>query len=155
MSIERIINVIGILGVIGSLIFVGAQMEQSQKIALAAQQQARTEVLVEIIGGFDEGDSSFVEYIYGIVNGTYSEDTTTVRDAVWQFWMLFENDFLQYKLGLMDPGIWDAKLNAMLAVYNSCKYRDITDLVLGFSTAELSELLIESSEIKCPLVIRN
>ena len=63
MNIERIINVIGILGVIGSLIFVGAQMEQSQKIALAAQQQAKTEVLIEIIGGFDEGDSSFVAYI--------------------------------------------------------------------------------------------
>lgn len=67
MSIERTINVIGIFGVIGSLIFVGLQMDQSQKIALAAQQQARTEVLIEIIGGFDEGDSSFVEYMHGIV----------------------------------------------------------------------------------------
>jgi hypothetical protein len=64
--------------------------------------------------------------------------------------MLYENDFLQYKLGLMDPEIWDSKLNAMLAMYNACKYRDITDFVLRFSTAELSELLIESSEIKCP-----
>jgi|TARA_B110000879_G_scaffold171972_1_gene223194 hypothetical protein len=67
MSIERTINVIGIFGVIGSLIFVGLQMDQSQKIALAAQQQSRTEVLIEIIGGFDEGDSSFVEYMHGIV----------------------------------------------------------------------------------------
>ena len=64
--------------------------------------------------------------------------------------MLYENDFLQYKLGLMDAEIWNAKLEAMLAMYNACKYRDITDLVLGFSTNELSELLIESSEIKCP-----
>ena len=150
MSIERTINVIGIFGVIGSLIFVGLQMDQSQKIALAAQQQARTEVLIEIIGGFDEGDSSFVEYMHGIVYGTYPEDTATIRDAIWQFWMLYENDFLQYKLGLMDAEIWDAKLKAMLAMYNACKYRDITDLVLGFSTNELSELLIESSEIKCP-----
>ncbi len=49
----------------------------------------------------------------------------------------------------MDAEIWDAKLKAMLAMYNACKYRDITDLVLGFSTNELSELLIESSEINC------
>jgi hypothetical protein len=41
-------------------------------------------VLVDIIGGFDEGDSSFVEYISGIENGTYSEDSTTARDATWQ-----------------------------------------------------------------------
>jgi hypothetical protein len=39
------------------------QFDQVQKIALAAQQQAKTEVLIEIIGGFDEGDSSFVAYI--------------------------------------------------------------------------------------------
>ena len=52
-------------------------MEQSQKIALAAQQQARTEVLVEIIGGFDEGDSSFVEYMLRNRKwGTYPEDTS-------------------------------------------------------------------------------
>ena len=63
MSIERTINVIGIFALIGSLIFVGLQFDQVQKIALAAQQQAKTEVLIEIIGGFDEGDSSFVAYI--------------------------------------------------------------------------------------------
>ncbi|MDA0279556.1 MAG: hypothetical protein O3C29_03820 [Proteobacteria bacterium] len=107
-------------------------------------------MLIEIIGGFDEGDSSFVEYMTGIVYGTYPADTATIRDAIWQFWMLYENDFLQYKLGLMDAEIWDAKLKAMLAMYNTYKYRDITDLVLGFSTNELSELLIELSEIKCP-----
>ena len=149
MSVEKLINTVGILGVIGSLIFVGLQMQQSQTIALAAQQQSRTEVLVDIIGGFDEGDRSFVDFISGIVGGTYSDDANVVRDAIWQIWMLYENDFLQYKLGLMDAEIWEAKLNAMLAIYNACHFRDITDLVLGFSTAELSELLSETSQIEC------
>ena len=149
MSVEKLINTVGILGVIGSLIFVGLQMQQSQTIALAAQQQSRTEVLVDIIGGFDEGDRSFVDFISGIVDGTYSDDANVVRDAIWQIWMLYENDFLQYKLGLMEAGIWEAKLNAMLAIYNACHFRDITDLVLGFSTAELSELLSETSQIEC------
>ena len=75
MSVEKLINTVGILGVIGSLIFVGLQMPQSLTIALAAQQQSRTEVLVDIIGGFDEGDKSFVDFIGGIVDGTYSDDT--------------------------------------------------------------------------------
>ena len=66
-----------------------------------------------------------------------------------KIWMLYENDFLQYKLGLMDVEIWEAKLNAMLAIYNACPFRDITDLVLGFSTAELSVLLSEASQIEC------
>ena len=150
MNIEKLINIIGVLGVIGSLIFVGLQMQQSHEIALAAQQQSRTEVLVDIIGGFDEGDKSFVDFISSIPDGTYSDDTNVVRDAIWQIWMLYENDFLQYKLGLMDVEIWEAKLNGMLLTYNACQFRDITDLVLGFSTAELSVLLNETSQVQCP-----
>ena len=149
VNFDAWVQLIGMISIVASLIFVGMQMQQSQTIALAAQQQSRTEVLVDIIGGFDEGDKSFVDFISGIVDGTYSDDTNVVRDAIWQIWMLYENDFLQYKLGLMEAGIWEAKLNAMLAIYNACHFRDITDLVLGFSTAELSVLLSETSQIEC------
>ena len=150
ISLDVWIQLIGMLSIVFSLLFVGLQMQQSQTIALASQQQARTEVLVDIIGGFDEGDKSFVDLISGIVDGSYFDDSNVVRDAIWQIWMLYENDFLQYKLGLMDDEVWEAKLNAMLAIYNACNYRDITDLVLGFSTAELSILLSETSKIECP-----
>ena len=150
ISLDVWIQLIGMLSIVFSLLFVGLQMQQSQTIALASQQQARTEVLVDIIGGFDEGDKSFVDLISGIVYGSYFDDSNVVRDAIWQIWMLYENDFLQYKLGLMDDEVWEAKLNAMLAIYNACNYRDITDLVLGFSTAELSILLSETSKIECP-----
>ncbi|NDV61444.1 hypothetical protein G0Q06_03170 [Puniceicoccales bacterium CK1056] len=37
------IQIIGMLGVIGSLVFVGLQLKQSQEIAIAAQYQARLE----------------------------------------------------------------------------------------------------------------
>ena len=150
ISLDVWIQLIGMLSIVFSLLFVGLQMQQSQTIALASQQQARTEVLVDIIGEFDEGDKSFVDLISGIVDGSYFDDSNVVRDAIWQIWMLYENDFLQYKLGLMDDEVWEAKLNAMLAIYNACNYRDITDLVLGFSTAELSILLSETSKIECP-----
>ena len=150
ISLDVWIQLIGMLSIVFSLLFVGLQMQQSQTIALASQQQARTEVLVDIIGGFDEGGKSFVDLISGIVDGSYFDDSNVVRDAIWQIWMLYENDFLQYKLGLMDDEVWEAKLNAMLAIYNACNYRDITDLVLGFSTAELSILLSETSKIECP-----
>ena len=150
ISLDVWIQLIGMVSIVFSLLFVGLQMQQSQTIALASQQQARTEVLVDIIGGFDEGDKSFVDLISGIVDGSYVDDSNVVRDAIWQIWMLYENDFLQYKLGLMDDEVWEAKLNAMLAIYNACNYRDVTNLVLGFSTAELSELLSETSQIQCP-----
>ena len=150
ISLDVWIQLIGMFSIVVSLLFVGLQMQQSQTIALASQQQARTEVLVDIIGAFDEGNKSFVDFISGTVEGTYFDDSNVVRDAIWQLWMLYENDFLQYKLGLMDNEVWEAKLNAMLAIYNACNFRDITELVLGFSTAELSVLLGKTSQIQCP-----
>ena len=105
ISLDVWIQLIGMLSIVFSLLFVGLQMQQSQTIALASQQQARTEVLVDIIGEFDEGDKSFVDLISGIVDGSYFDDSNVVRDAIWQIWMLYENDFLQYKLGLMDDEV--------------------------------------------------
>ena len=75
VNFDACAQLIGMISIVASLIFVGMQMQQSQTIALAAQQQSRTEVLVDIIGGFDEGDKSFVDFISGIVDGTYSDDT--------------------------------------------------------------------------------
>ena len=41
ISIENLIQLLAMIGIIGSLIFVGLEMRQSQMIALAAQSQAR------------------------------------------------------------------------------------------------------------------
>jgi hypothetical protein len=41
ININALIQILGMAGVIGSLMFVGLEMQQSQRIALAAQQQAR------------------------------------------------------------------------------------------------------------------
>ena len=43
-SINAFIQLFGILGIIGSLIFVGLEMRQSQRIAIAGQQQSRAEI---------------------------------------------------------------------------------------------------------------
>ena len=47
ISLDTWIQSIGMSSVVAGLIFVGLEMRQSQEIALAAQQQARTEVLLE------------------------------------------------------------------------------------------------------------
>ena len=42
IDIHALIQLLGMVGIIGSLIFVGLEMRQSQRIALAAQQKSRT-----------------------------------------------------------------------------------------------------------------
>ena len=39
IAIEDLIQGLGMVGIIGSLIFVGLEMQQSQRIAVASQQQ--------------------------------------------------------------------------------------------------------------------
>ena len=42
ISLNGVANFLGVIGIIGSLIFVALELRQSQQIAIAAQQQVRT-----------------------------------------------------------------------------------------------------------------
>ena len=50
VNIDVWIQLLGMIGVLGGLVFVGLEMRQSQTIALGAQQQARTEMQGELWG---------------------------------------------------------------------------------------------------------
>ncbi len=42
IATEDLIQLLGMVGIIGSLIFVGLEMRQSQRVAMAGQQMERT-----------------------------------------------------------------------------------------------------------------
>ena len=48
VSMSSIVNTLGALGVIGSLVFVGMELQQSRQIALGTQQQMRTELRAQL-----------------------------------------------------------------------------------------------------------
>jgi hypothetical protein len=54
VNFDTWIQLLGMTGVLGGLIFVGLEMRQSQQIALAAQQQARTEIFTGIVNSVNE-----------------------------------------------------------------------------------------------------
>ena len=115
IPIESLIQLLGMLGVIGSLIFVAMQMRQSHLFALAAQQQARMEVFVDAVNTMSETGVSFQDFR---VNGISAANQTAINNFRHQLWWVHENDYLQYSLGLMDENIWDAKLRAIEFLYN-------------------------------------
>ena len=51
-SLNNFLQMIGVLGVIASLIFVGLELRQSQKIALAKTQQERNTSAYDVINTF-------------------------------------------------------------------------------------------------------
>lgn len=61
------VQLIGMLGVLGGLVFVGLEMRQSQRIAIGAQQQARAELraqelLTPFQGNIDVAKVRFLEW---------------------------------------------------------------------------------------------
>ena len=59
IAIKGLIQLFGMVGIIGSLIFVGLEMQQSQRIAVASQQQERAAITVDMINAFYEVDVDF------------------------------------------------------------------------------------------------
>ena len=52
VSFDVWIQFLGMLGVLGGLVFVGLEMRQSQQLALAAQQTARMQVWTDMVNSF-------------------------------------------------------------------------------------------------------
>ena len=105
VSFEIWVQLLGMIGVLGGLIFVGLEMRQSQEIALAAQQQARTEIFTGIVNSVNE--SSEVSLYQILTKATENRPLTASEEKIAENYALqtvwiFENDFIQYQAGLID-----------------------------------------------------
>ena len=124
VSLDVWIQSIGMLSIVASLLFVGLEMRQSHRFALAAQQQARTEIFIDALNTMSETNVSFQDFQ---IKGISDDNETQIENFMHQAWWVHENDFLQYRLGLMDQSIWNAKLQAISLLYNG-SWNDLPDM---------------------------
>ena len=130
MNIEKLINVVGVLGVIASLIFVGLELRQSQQIALGAAAQARLDalaaprlaVLQTAPNAFKapSGNISFEEY----------EMLTDDEKAIWELRsstgaLNLQNAWMQNELGLMPEVLWEQAEERAIGGWANCLVRPI------------------------------
>ena len=150
-SINAFIQLFGILGIIGSLLFVGLEMRQSQRIALAAQQQSRLEVWSEMTNVYTERGLSMFEMMNDLLNSESYDDNYELAAHNWLFQriLIFESDFVQYRAGLMERPVWEAKLQGIQSVYGSCKNKRILDFYMPWVHQDLHPLFIGSSSRAC------
>ena len=151
VSLDVWVQLIGLLSVVAGLAFVGFEMRQSQQIALASQQQERAALVTEIIGTFSEIDPpiSMVDYLNEDVDISNQDRRAILETFIYRMWMVYENDYLQYDLGLMSEDIWQAKLASMRFMYNRCQFKEVTERALSFSSKELLTLLVDSDTNLC------
>ena len=151
ISFTGVTNLLGIIGIIGSLVFVGMELRQSQQIALAAQQQQRAALITEVIGTFSDANPpiSFLDFLNQTIDMDDKNNRATTETYMYRVWMIYENDHLQHKLGLMDEDVWQAKLTSMRAIYGMCQYKEITRFALSYSSQDLRETLQGSGPDPC------
>ena len=77
ISFTGVANFLGVLGIIGSLVFVALELRQSQKIALAAQQQARTEVFTNVVNSVNQASSVS---LYQILSKVMANEALTSQE---------------------------------------------------------------------------
>ena len=105
------------IGLLGGLIFVGLEMKQSQLIALAGQQANRVQLFSSMMDSNNESgiDQQKLQMILSGQSPMTEDYRWIVMNGLHRMWWIYENDFLQNELGLMDENIWQAKRYAMEA----------------------------------------
>ena len=93
VSLDTWIQLLGMLGLLGGLVFVGLEMRQSQTIARATQQQDRAAILIDVVNSFYEVDvdmqSTYFEKNYDY---DFSTEEIALRNLIHKLWVIYEND---------------------------------------------------------------
>ena len=127
VSFDTWIQLLGMLGVLGGLVFVGLEMQQSQTIAIAAQIQARNQANMDfaltLLSAEDRvsREVNAMGRMPDIDPETLTREQLEVRDLImrWQRESL-QNAFQQYQLGLLPEDVWEQVKGRILLRLESC-----------------------------------
>ena len=121
------LQIIGLFGVIGSLIFVGLQLKLTQDIALSENYQHRTSATIEM----NAGAMSSPEFLSGVSKVYLNKsDELTMPEAVALEWyigtnlMVLENNHLQFEAGFLTPEHWQRNLEELDCILTVPLFRE-------------------------------
>ena len=127
IALADITNVLGMLGIIGSLIFVGIEVQQSQTIAIASQLQSRNDALMSFYSTALEGNDIALKLFEGglipDIDWSNDEERATLIAIVRVRIISLLNSFNQYNAGLIDESTYTYTMNRALQIYENCKLR--------------------------------
>ena len=79
-------QIVGVIGLIASLIFVGLELRQSQEIALIDQQQERVHLVVGIQQKWAENDIDLIDWLENGVNKENREFVVSLKNSFWNIY---------------------------------------------------------------------
>lgn len=128
VKLSDVANILGMLGIIGSLIFVGIEMKQAHKIAMSAQIQDRYSIVSNYhIALMTEGEVArdlIRRGIYTLDYDALNQDEQSVLIQVRNFYInQWQSIFAQYELGLISQDVWEQTRRRIEGSYAQCDWR--------------------------------
>jgi len=116
MNIAKVndwLQVVGLFGVVASLIFVGLQMKQTQEIALANTYNARASITVDALSAglaTPQFYSGMAKIYSGLRDHLTAEEYVAIEQESGIFLTIFENNYFQYEMGFLPEEHWQKNL---------------------------------------------
>jgi len=148
------IQLVGMLGVLGGLIFVGLEMQQSQRIAIAGQIQARNDVLMTWAATPLEGNAVLSKIINTYWDESGPSDleplTKEEREVALQMARInvfnLRNTYQQYNLGMIPEATFERTMQNLIWIYDTCFFRK---MVIANVSQDLHGFLQSNSDVEC------
>ena len=149
ISLDVWIQLIGMLGVLGGLIFVGLERQQSQRIAIAGQIQARNQAVMDfdlaLLTAEDRVSRQTMSLPFIEIDpATMTEEQREIRRHAlnWQTNSL-QNAFQQHELGLLPEDVWQQVQGRIQNRWASCYTRETYSSVIPSFREYLESLSAE------------
>ena len=128
ISFTGVANFLGVLGVIGSLIFVGLELRQTQRIALADMEQRRSEQNTDRALAFLTGEAEAIANSRGKSLSQLSPKENFLREMHWEWaTQMQQNTLFQYEEGFISDSQWEIIAARILQSWNNCSSRELYD----------------------------
>lgn len=118
---KDIAELVGLVAIVASLIFVGLQLKQSQDIALATQYQARAEATMNLALAHIEAD--YTVRIPSLQAGLSDEVSARDINTYLWLWIAMDNHYYQYQAGFLEEEAWQAQLRNTKGIFADCAMR--------------------------------
>ena len=126
ISFTGIANFLGVIGIIGSLLFVGLELRQSHRIALADQIQSRNAMISNFIIAPLNGSATALR-MWGEQGNDLTEEERLVRSQITRHRILtLTNAWQQYELGLLSLEAWQQAESRARGIWDNCSTRYMT-----------------------------
>ena len=149
VSFDTWVQLLGMLGVLGGLVFVGLEMQQSQTIAIGGQIQARNDAVMDFFSAPLEGNETALLFFDRYLTGEKAE--TDVEKAVFSQIqrvrvISHQNAWQQYNLGLLPADTFEFSKRSVVGMYDDC---DIRPIITRRVTSGFLEFLKLNSAVTC------